>query len=134
MSFARAEGSLRIGQSLRIFFVKFSPSLYKRRLHAWRLFGQCMPATICAVCKDGDPRTWEHFVSRLGFVPMGMEVTCNNGAQRQLFISVVTADLTPDQISAFQQQLGYTNGNLDAATTSQFEAPSALNAGVKGTA
>lgn len=74
-----------------IFFERFSPSIYKRVLREWRAFRQCVPAPLYAISNhDGDEKTWVHFVSSLGFKPTGLKVLCNNGAERQLFISTVS--------------------------------------------
>lgn len=74
-----------------IAFEKFSPKIYKQVLHEWECFRKCVKAPLYAMCDDGDPDKWERFVSRLGFKPTGINIICNNGAKRQLFISTVDA-------------------------------------------
>lgn len=75
-----------------IFFEKFSPSILKRVFNEWKAFRTCVKAPLYAVCDDGDAAKWERFVSRLGFRPMGIEVDCNNGERRPLFISEATCE------------------------------------------
>lgn len=70
-----------------IYFTYFTPSIFKRVLREWAVFRQTVPGPVYAVCNDGDPHKWERFVSRLGFRPTGIEVDCNNGTRRQLFIA-----------------------------------------------
>ena len=68
-------------------FNKFSPTIFKRVLREWSAFRQCVSAPIFAYYDDEDIGTWEHFVSRLGFKPTGINILCNNGKQRRLFAS-----------------------------------------------
>lgn len=84
--YRRGDDQLLLGH---IRFIKVSPSAFKRLLKEWRLLRQCVTAPIFAVCGEGSPEVWERFVAHLGFQPFGMEVECNNGALRQLYISTV---------------------------------------------
>lgn len=72
-----------------IWFEKFTPSIWKRVLTEWKTFRSCVSQPVYALCDDGDFQKWKHFVTRLGFKPTGINVICNNGAERQLFIHTV---------------------------------------------
>lgn len=86
--FKNEEGQQFLLAHLR--FNRFSPAVLKRGLHDWRLFRTCVTAPIFAVCDDGDYDKWRRFVSLFDFKPTNIDVPCNNGAVRQLFISTVS--------------------------------------------
>ena len=69
---------------------KFTPSIFRRILREWLSFRQVCKASLYAVCDDGDQIKWEKFVRRLGFIPTGRTIFCENGAERPLFISTVS--------------------------------------------
>lgn len=71
---------------LRIF--RFTPSVLKRIRREWKLFRTCVTAPLIAWGEDDDEK-WEHFVTSLGFKPLGQDVVCNNGACRRIFIHLV---------------------------------------------
>lgn len=73
-----------------ICFEKFSPSILKRFIKEWTLFRTCVTAPLYALRDDGDEAKWLHFVSKFGFKPTGINVLCNSGDIRQLFISTVS--------------------------------------------
>jgi hypothetical protein len=78
-----------------IYFRKFSPSILKRVLREWHIFRQCVtsPLYVHSGSAGGDQDKWERFVSLLGFRPTGINIICNNGATRQLFIHTVSNDI-----------------------------------------
>lgn len=55
-------------------------------LKKWRVFRECVSAPLFA-CGEEDNAKWEAFVSLFGFKPH-MEIVCNNGEKRRLFINV----------------------------------------------
>jgi hypothetical protein len=58
-------------------------------LKEWRVFRKCTDAPLYAWHGPGDFETWRKFVTLLGFVPTGQDITCNNGAVRPIYISKV---------------------------------------------
>jgi hypothetical protein len=65
---------------------RWSLSVCKRIRAQWRVLRQFVTTPLFAVPKDDDAR-WHKFVSMLGFKPLH-QVTCNNGAQRPIYVSL----------------------------------------------
>lgn len=67
---------------------QFNKSILQRILIEWRAFRTVVTAPLFAFAEQEDAK-WKGFVSLLGFKPTAQEIVCNNGAKRQLYISVV---------------------------------------------
>lgn len=83
--YKRASGDQFLLVHIRVH--KWSLSVFKRMLHEWRVFRQCITAPVFA-CPEVDDARWVKFVSAMGFKPL-QQVICNNGASRPLFIHTV---------------------------------------------
>lgn len=64
-------------------FAKFSPSIFKRVLHEWKVFRSCTYAPIFALGEVDDDK-WKNFVTHLGFT-FDRDVVCLNGERRRMF-------------------------------------------------
>jgi hypothetical protein len=64
---------------------KLTPSLIKQMLATWRLFREHVQCPLFAIGEVDDDK-WSRFVSLFGFKFL-MEVVCENGQHRRMFIS-----------------------------------------------
>lgn len=76
---------------LHLDFKKWSPSAFKKLLHAWGVFRTQFPGNFYAISNGEDDDKWRKFVERLGFTYF-INVDCPDGINRRCFISRDTAN------------------------------------------
>lgn len=64
---------------------KWTPRVFKELIKRWKQFREYVTCPLYAVGGVEDVEKWEAFVSLLGFKFL-MNVVCENGAERRLFI------------------------------------------------
>lgn len=83
----------------------WTPTVFKEILRNWKLFRECVTCPVFAVGGVEDTEKWERFVKRLGF-QFHMDIVCENGAHRRLFIHSVNKNKNEPSFSTDNFKLG----------------------------